>query len=85
MIDPVCLSVHFSRDFKERYPDVVGEIFHHLEPHLASDSVESFSQHLPSVNLKHDMVRSDVESKRTEKQLVPLAIEMASHNNAHNT
>ena len=52
------MFVLVSRDLNDRYPEVVGQIFHHLEPHLASDSVESFSRHLPSVNLKHDMVRN---------------------------
>ncbi|XP_031566540.1 renin receptor-like [Actinia tenebrosa] len=56
------LTTEWNGDLKERYPEVVGEIFHHLEPHLASDSVESFSQHLPSVNFKHDMDNTIMET-----------------------
>ncbi|KAK3699455.1 hypothetical protein QZH41_018608, partial [Actinostola sp. cb2023] len=56
------LAMEWQGNLKDKFPAEVGHIFHHLEPHLASDSVESFSQQLPSVTLRGDVDDTVMES-----------------------
>ena len=56
VITNLLLSPPLDSDLHTKYPQEMHVVYQEVQPHLLSQSIDMFHDHLPSVTLRHDLV-----------------------------